>query len=189
MSSSFTRYPVTCVSFTGGYSFHEWSPTSTSYCFQVNLLCVNPFLSGGLVCVGWGGDWVSGLLWWSVGKYLWGRKFLLDLHAVDLKLHWAYEFSAGIFRTLCWGGLFAWLLCGPIPGGKGLIVTWRQILNCDMNRESVHIGERWRAYVCMCVSMCARGHACLCACGCSHVLLHACVKNFNCTLTIACTCA
>ena len=55
MSSSFTWYPVTCVSFTGGYSFHEWSPTSASYCFQVNLLCVNPFLSGGLVCVCGGG--------------------------------------------------------------------------------------------------------------------------------------
>ena len=65
------------------------------------------------------------------------------------------------------------------PGGKGLIVTWRQILNCNMTRESMHMGE-----------MFGRGHACLCACGCSHVHLRAFVKTaFNCILTIACICA
>ena len=46
------------------------------------------------------------------------------------------------------------------PGGKGLIVTWRQILICDMTRESMHMGESkhicvW-TYVCKrtCVSVC-----------------------------------
>ena len=58
------------------------------------------------------------------------------------------------------------------PCRKGLIVIWRQTLNCDMTRESMHMGERGRAYICMCAYMCARGHACLCACGCSRAFAH-----------------
>ena len=76
------------------------------------------------------------------------------------------------------------------PGRKGLIVTWRQILNCDMTRESIHMGDRGRAYTYVCAYMCALGHVCLCACGCSHEHVCACIiKIFNCILTIACTCA
>ena len=174
------------MSFSGGYSFHEWSPTSTSYCFQVNLLCVNPFLSGGLVCVGtgwvvcfggvWGSTcggqnfcWICTLLIWNFTEHM---SFLqaFFMHSVEV------DYLPGCYVD-------------QYPGGKGLIVSWRQILNCEMDRETVHMGERGRVYVCMCVSVCARGHAHLCACGCSHVLLHACVKNFNCTLTNACTSA
>ena len=80
------------------------------------------------------------------------------------------------FCAFCWGRLFAWFLCGPIVGGKGLIVTWRQMLRCDITRVSMHIGEARRACICMCAYMYPCRHACLCACGCSHVLLHTCVK-------------
>ena len=59
---------------------------------QLALLHVNPFLSEG---------WVSDLLWWGVGEYLWGRKFLLNLQVVDLQLHWVYEFSEAVFHAFC----------------------------------------------------------------------------------------
>ena len=73
------------------------------------------------------------------------------------------------------------------PGGKGLIVTWRQILNCDMTRESMHMGERESIHICVCIYVCT-WTCIMCACGCSHVHLCACVKTiFNCILTIACT--
>ena len=120
----------------------------------------------------------------------------------DFAIRWP-EFAC------CWSAtsLSMWIFCGcfyihfaevdylpcfcldQCPGRKVLIVTWRQILNCDMIRESMHMGDRGRAYTYVCAYMCALGHACLCACGCSHVHVCACIiKIFNCILTIACTC-
>ena len=149
------------------------------------MLCVNPFLSEGWFV--WGlGEWFA-----LVGcgeEYLWGRKFLLNLQTVDLQLHWACQFSAGVFHTFAEADYLPGFCVDWCPGEKGLIVTWRQILNLTW-LEKACIWETVSIHMSVCIYA-WRGHACLCACGCSHVHLCACVIIiFNCILTIACTCA
>ena len=82
-----------------------------STCFVLTLSCLRAGLCGG---------WVSDLLWVGYGGSTCGGKFfLLNLQAVDLQLHWACEFSAGVFHAFCWDRLFATFLCGPpIPRQK-----------------------------------------------------------------------
>ena len=153
-----------------------------STCFVLTLACLRAGLCGG---------WVSDMLWWGVGRSTcWEGNFYricrllicnFTEHVSFLQVFFVHFAEADYLLGFC----VDWCL-----GRKGLIVTWRQILNCDMTRESMHMGERGRAYTYVCAYMCARGHACLFACGCSYVHLRACVKTiFNCILTIACTCA
>ena len=165
MSSSFTRYPVTCVSLTG-YSFHMWFPTSTKLLFHGGY-SVNVFMSTCFVltlsclragfCVGW----VSDLLWWGVGRSTCGegnfywicRRLICNFteHVSFLQVFFMHFAGADYLPGFC---------VDRYPRGKGLIVTWRQILNCDMIRESMHIGERGRAIN---VSLHVDVHMCICA--------------------------
>ena len=50
------------------------------------------------------------------------------------------------------------------PGGNGLIVTWRQILICDMIRESLHADMRVCVHVVVHMCFCIRAWKILIAC-------------------------
>ena len=77
-------------------------------------------------------------------------------------------------------------------GRKGLIVTWRQILNLDMTRESMHMGERESIYmcvhVCMSVFMCVCMSACACLCICVNVCINVCIYVCRCMYVCMCVC-
>ena len=188
MSSSFTWQPVTFVSLTG-YSFRMWFPTSTKLLFQggfnVNIFSVNPFLSEGWF-VRRLGEWFAlvecGGSTCKEGNFYWICRLLIcnfTEHVRFLQVFFMYFAEADYLAGFC---------VDQCPGRKGLIVTWIQILNCDITRESMFMRES--IHMCVCAYLCAHGHRCLRACGCSHVHLCACIKIiFNCILTIACTCA
>ena len=157
---------MTCVSL-AGCSCHMWFPTSTkllflggfnvnvfmSTCFVLTLSC----LRAGF-CVGW----VSDLLWWGVGRSTCGegnfywicRRLICNFteHVSFLQVFFMHFAGADYLPGFC----VDWC-----PGGKGLIVTWRHILNCNMTSESMYMGqrERGRAYTYLWAYMCARGHA------------------------------
>ena len=57
------------------------------------------------------------------------------------------------------------------PGGKGLIVTGRQIFNCDMTKENMHVGEREGEHTYVCVHICVHADMCVCR----HVFVHMCI--------------
>ena len=165
MSSSFTRYPVTCVSLTG-YSFHMWFPTSTKLLFHGGF-SVNVFMSTCFVltlsclragfCVGW----VSDLLWWGVGRSTCGEgNFYWTCRRLIYNFTEHVSFLQVFFMHFAGADYLPGFCVDRYPRGKGLIVTWRQILNCDMIRESMHIGERGRAIN---VSLHVDVHMCICA--------------------------
>ena len=74
------------------------------------------------------------------------------------------------------------------PCRKGLIVTWRQILKCDMTRDSMHMGKRESIHLHVCIYVCTQ--TCMSVCmwlfTCAFAHMH---HYFNCILTIACACA
>ena len=137
-------FPTSSKLFQGGFSVNVFMST----CF-----CVNPFLSEGWFV--WGlGEWFALVGCGGSTGVLWGRKSLLNLQAVNLQLHWACEFSAGVFHVFCWGGLFTWFLCGPMPRRERVNfnlktdpVTWL---------ESMHMGERGRVYTCVYIYVCTQ---------------------------------
>ena len=157
-----------------GFSFHVWFPTSTYLLFQGGFN-VNVFMSTCFVLTlpnlraGLCGGWMSNLLWWGVwwstcregNFYSIFRSLICNFseHVSFLQVFFMHFTEADYLPGLC----VDWC-----PGRKGLIVTWRQILNCDMTGESMHMEERGRAYISVCAYMCASEHACLCACGCQN---------------------
>ena len=170
------------------YSFHLWFPTSTKLLFQ-GRFSVNVFMSTCFVLTlsslraGLCGGWVSDLLWWGVGRrtcsegnLYWICRLLICNFTEHVSFLQVFFIHFGEVDYLP-GFYVDWY-----PGRKGLIVTWWQILNFDMTRESMHMGERESIYMCVCIyiyiCMCACGHVCLCAWGCSHVHLCTCIKTF-----------
>ena len=180
---------MTCVSLTG-YSFHVWLPTSTnllfqggfnvyvsmSTCFVLTLSCLRAGLCGGWVSdlVGCGGSTCG------ERKFYWICRPLIcnfTEHVTFLRVFFMYFAEADYLPGFC---------VDRCPGGKGLIVTWRQILNCDMTRESMHLGERGRAYTHMCVYICVHADMHVCA----HVVVHMCIcMHASKQFLIACKCA
>ena len=149
-----------------GYSFHVWFPTSTKLLFQGGFN-VNVFMSTCFVLTlsslraGLCGGWVSDLLWWGVGRSTCGegnfywicRRLICNFteHVSFLQVFFMHFTEADYLPGVC---------VDRYPRGKGLIVTSRQILNGDMTRESMHIGERGRLInVCLHVDV----HMCICA--------------------------
>ena len=135
-------------------------PTSTKVLFQGGFN-VNVFMSTCFVLAlsslraGLCGGWVSDLLWWDVvrstcgeGKFYWICSPLIcnfTEHVSFLRLFFIHFAEADYLPGFCvdWS-----------PGEKDLIVNWRQILNCDMTRESMHMGNRAHTHICvhMCVT-------------------------------------
>ena len=117
-----------------------------STCFVLTLACLRAGLCG---------VWVSDMLWWGVGRstcwegnFYWICRLLIcnfTEHVSFLQVFFVHFAEADYLLGFC----VDWCL-----GRKGLIVTWRQILNCDMTRESMHMGERGRAYTCVCIYVC-----------------------------------
>ena len=145
-----------------GCSFHVRFPTSTkllflggfndnvfmSTCFVLNLSCLRAGLCGA--------RWV-----WE-GNFYWICRPLIWHFTEHVRFLWVF------FMHFSEAGYLSGFCVDRCPGRKGLIVTWRHILNCNMTSESMYMGERGRAYTYLWAYMCARGHACLCACGCLH---------------------
>ena len=131
-----------------------------STCFVLTLSC----LTAGF-CV----DWVSDLLWWGVGRSTCGegnfywicRRLICNFteHVSFLQVFFMHFAEADDLPGFC---------VDRCPGGKGLIVTWRKILNCDMTRESIHVGETGRD---VCVRICVYGDMRVCV----HVIVHMCI--------------
>ena len=156
----------------------------TSYCFKRDLMLMfscqlalcQPFPVWGLVFMGLG-DWFAlvgcggstcggGIFYWIWRPLICnftGYVSLLQLFFVPFD---EADYFPGFYVDQ--------------SGGKGLIVTWRQILKCGITRESMHMGEGGRAYICVCAYMCAQGDALLCPCGCLHGLWNTYLENFNC---------
>ena len=152
-----------------------WFPTSTKLLFQGEFN-VNVFMSSCFVltlfCLRAGlcGGWVSDLLWWVVegstcgeGNFYWiCRQLICNFteHVSFLQVFFEHFAEADYFPCFC---------VDQCPGRKLLIVTWRQIPNCDMTRESMHMGERGRAYTCVCI------YECTWPCVSVHVVVHMCI--------------
>ena len=150
-----------------GYSFHVWFPTSTKLLFQGGFN-VNVFMSTCFVLTlsslraGLCEGWVSDLLCWGVGKsncgegdFYWICRSLIcnfTEHVSFLRVFFIHFAEVDYLPGFC----VDWC-----PGEKGLIVTWRQILNCDMTTESMHMGDREHTHICVhkcvtwtCMSVC-----------------------------------
>ena len=152
------------------------------------MLFVNPFQSEGWFV--WG--WVSDLLWWGVGRSTFGEgNFYWMCRPLICNFTEHVSFLQVFFMHFAETDyLPRFYVDRRYPGRKELIVTCRQVRNCDMTTERMYMWEIGRTYIYMCAYMGACRHACLCgACGYSHVLLLTYVKNFNCILIVACICA
>ena len=133
------------------------------------------------------GGWMSDLLWWGVGEGSTCEEGIFSefagrWSATSLKV-WVFCrcFSCILLRRIIC--LFYVVWC---PGGKGLIVTWRHILNCDMTRELMHMGERESIHTCVCiyVSTWTCVFVWMWLFTCAFVCMRQ--KKINCSLTSAC---
>ena len=122
-------------------------------CFVLTLYCLRPGL-----CVGW----VSGLLCWGVGRSTcWEGNFYWICRRLICNFTEYVSFLRVFFIHFAEADYLPGFCVDQCPGEKGLIVTWRQILNCDMTRESMHMGDREHTHICVhiwvtrtCMSVC-----------------------------------
>ena len=136
---------------------------SMSTCFVLTLSCLTVGLCRG---------WVSDLLWWGVGESTCGEgSFYWLCRPLICNFSKDVSFLQVIFMHFVEADYLPGFCVDLCPGWKGLIATWRQILNCDMTRESTHMGERGRAYTYVCVYICAHTDMYVCV----HVVIHMCI--------------
>ena len=125
-----------------------------STCFLLTLFYLRASLcrAGWVVC--FGGAW---------REYMWGSKIFIEFSgswsATSLSMN--VSLPQLFFMYFAEVNYLPGFCVGWYSGGKGFIVTWRQILKCDMKIESMHIGESGRAFMCVCAYV-----WCLCACTC-----------------------
>ena len=127
--------------FQGGFNVNVFMST----CFVLTLSSLRAGLYGG---------WVRDLLWWAVGRRTCGegnfywicRPLICNFteHVSFLRVFFIHFAEADYLPGFC---------VDQCPGKKGLIVTWRQILNCDMTRESMHMGDRKHTHICVHICM------------------------------------
>ena len=103
----------------------------------------------------WGTGWV---VWFggAWGEYLRGSKIFVEFtgrwSAAWLSMH--VSLLQVLFVHFAEVNYLPGFCVNWYSGGKGLIVTLRQILKCDKTRESIHVRVWIHVYMRACVSVC-----------------------------------
>ena len=146
-----------------------------STCLPLMLSCLRTDFCGG---------WVNGLIWWDVEEYQWGSKIFIEFAgcwpATSLSM-WVFCrcFSSILLRQI---NYLSGFYVDQYSGGKGLTVTWRQILKCDMTRERACIWEREGEHAFVCMHRCVHADTGVCM----HVVIHKCFCTHLWPILIAC---